>query len=69
MKEAHLVLNLTLHKQDGTSEDIILELSKDELDHFINTLEKAQKVILISFYFSFNFHSNFYCKTVNVLRA
>ena len=52
MKEAHLVLNLTLHKQDGTSEDIILELSKDELDHFINTLEKAQKVILL-----FIFHS------------
>ena len=51
MKEAHLVLNLTLHKQDGTSEDIILELSKDELDHFINTLERAQKVTNNDFLF------------------
>ena len=48
MKEAHLVLTLQVHRQDNTVQNILLELSKDELDHLIGSLEKAQRVRPIS---------------------
>lgn len=57
MREKHLVLNLTLHKQDNTCENVTVELSKDELDEFIDKLERAKKVcntIFLFFLFSFN---------------
>ena len=44
MKESHLVLNLLVHKQDNSTENVLVELTRDELDHLISTLEKAQQV-------------------------
>ena len=39
-----MVLNLTLHQQDGNVKNLLVEMTKDELDHLIGSLEKAQKV-------------------------
>lgn len=44
MKEPKMVLNLTLHQQDGNVKNLLVEMTKDELDHLIGSLEKAQKV-------------------------
>eukprot|EP00011_Vannellida_sp_DIVA3-517-6-12_P003962 CAMPEP_0114633304 /NCGR_PEP_ID=MMETSP0168-20121206/15384_1 /TAXON_ID=95228 ORGANISM="Vannella sp., Strain DIVA3 517/6/12" /NCGR_SAMPLE_ID=MMETSP0168 /ASSEMBLY_ACC=CAM_ASM_000044 /LENGTH=86 /DNA_ID=CAMNT_0001844947 /DNA_START=25 /DNA_END=285 /DNA_ORIENTATION=+ len=41
----NLVLSLTLAKQDGSSEDVQLELTQEDLDHLLSELHKSQRVV------------------------
>mmetsp|Transcript_41843 Transcript_41843/g.75994 ORF Transcript_41843/g.75994 Transcript_41843/m.75994 type:complete len:89 (-) Transcript_41843:50-316(-) len=44
-KVPNLILSLTLAKQDGTTEDVQLELNQEEVDHLLSELLKTQRVV------------------------
>jgi hypothetical protein len=44
MREPHLNLSLTLVKQDNTVEEVLLELTRDELDTLLASLSKTVQV-------------------------
>ena len=55
MQVPHLLLSLTIVKQDKSVEELQLELSKDELDSLLGSLAKARRVIIILAEFLFLF--------------